>query len=255
MIYAKLLSNQELGSIPVAARYLYVGMVVLADDEGRLNGSPAYLRGQVFTYDGDITNDDVANWTSMLSVLELIKVYSVNKATYIQHPKWNEYQLLRKDRISTSQIPAPDGWQPNDNQVSTKCPPKLIEDKLIEDNTPQWFEIISNKQEPYKSLVKELAAKDYLSTSAIHELLLEGMVPYYREKGSALKERWEKERSFDYLLRARTWVRKDHEYKKDVKCFEGYWHRKGESCHHRPPEPDYKNVPVSEFAKSLNKRI
>lgn len=119
---------------------------------------------------------------------------------------------------------------------------------------PVFERKIREKEEDYRALVKDLAAKDYLTAAKIHQIAIDEFLPYWLERSpNAKKARWEKEPAFDYQRRFRTWIRNAH--RGDYTCSEGVWHRKGESCHHRPPEPDYKNAPVSEFAKSLDKRV
>lgn len=121
---------------------------------------------------------------------------------------------------------------------------------------PVFERKIREKDEEYRELVKDLAAKDYLSPSRINEIVLSEFLPHWLERSEgAKKARWEKEKAFQYLKRIRTWIANHHKFAKDYSCTEGFWHRKGETCHHRPPEPDYKNVGVSEFAKHIVKRV
>lgn len=124
--------------------------------------------------------------------------------------------------------------------------------------TPVFERKIREKEDDYSALVKDLAAKDYLTAAKIHSIMLTGFLPYWLEKGeNARKARWEKEKAFDYLRRSRTWISRYHEMAKDFMCREGFWHGKGETCHHQTPEPDYKSFPASDFAKSIaeSKRV
>jgi len=115
---------------------------------------------------------------------------------------------------------------------------------------------IRDKDEEYRSLVKDLAANDYLSETKIHDIILEEFLPYWLERGeNAKKSRWEKEKVFDYQRRVRTWIKNFH--RKDYTCSKKKWHREGERCYCVKPEVeiDYKRLPPSEFSKSINKRI
>jgi len=106
MIHAQIWHSEQVGKLSPLARVLYIGMVTLADDEGRLKGHPAYLRAQVFPYD-DILNADVEKAREEIIEAGLIEIYIVDQSQYIQHPNWEKYQTLRADRIQASRLPDP----------------------------------------------------------------------------------------------------------------------------------------------------
>lgn len=105
MIYAKMLGSHQINLCSVPERYLYVATLILADDDGRLNADPRYLRGQVFSYDDSITTEDVEEMLTTLHNKELIQLYTVKNTRYINHPNWKDYQKIRKDMYSESKIP------------------------------------------------------------------------------------------------------------------------------------------------------
>lgn len=183
MVYAKLFGSQDLNTLSVQARYLYIGTITLADDEGRLNGDPRYLKGQVFCYDEDVSSENVADWLSSLSALGIVKVYQLDGSTYIQHPKWEEYQYIRKDRAAESKIPDPDSWQPNDNQVSTKRQPKRREEKGIEEKRIASISYLSDI--PAEAL-KQLTETYEASVSQVKKKALD-LVNYCSAKGKTYK--------------------------------------------------------------------
>lgn len=113
------------------------------------------------------------------------------------------------------------------------------------------------KTPKFQSLLKEMAESDYLSVRQLEREAEEKFAPHWDERGEGQKKaRWEKEKSFDICLRFRKWVMNTHDWKKDVRCrAAGKWHPKGDLCYHGEPEPDYKNLPASEFARSINKQI
>lgn len=91
---------------------------------------------------------------------------------------------------------------------------------------------IREKDAEYSRLVKDLAARDYLSAPKIHQIALSEFLPHWLERSEgAKKARFEKEKSFDYLLRFRTWVANHHKWQKDYRCKSDVWHRQGESCY------------------------
>jgi hypothetical protein len=111
MIHAKIWASQQFGELTPETQLLYIGTITLADDEGRLKGHPAYLRGQIFPYNEKLTIDDVRDLVLALEKAKLIEVYKVAGEFFIQHPKWNKYQKLRLDRMTASHIPAPEGFE------------------------------------------------------------------------------------------------------------------------------------------------
>lgn len=145
VVYAKLLGSHQLNSLPVEARYLYVGMVVLADDDGRLNADPRYLKGQIFSYDDHIDAKYVQALLNDLHRTQLVELYTVDGVTYAQHPKWSEYQKIRKDMYVPSKIPSIKATNAEPlqtcNEPVTKAVHKLSKVKLnkvksSKENTP-----------------------------------------------------------------------------------------------------------------------
>lgn len=121
MVYAQLAENKSFALMSDKAQILYVFMIVLADDEGRLKGDSELLRAKVFPFKPDITIADMKGFTKEIAKAGLIKWYKDGDNYYIQHPNWEKYQILRADRTKPSNIPTPS----NDNQMSTKRPRKI----------------------------------------------------------------------------------------------------------------------------------
>ena len=134
MVYAKVLGSHQLNTKSIAARYLYIGMLVLADDDGRLNADPRFLKGQIFSYDDDIAVTEVERLRNELYEIELIELYQVDGVTYAQHPKWKEYQSIRKDMYTPSKIPSNKATNAvplqTCNEPVTETYPKLSKVKL-----------------------------------------------------------------------------------------------------------------------------
>lgn len=127
MVYDKLFSNEELSDVPVEARYLYIAMIVHADDDGRMRADAKYLKVKAFPFDSCRT-EDVLGWRNELSIkTKLICIYESEGKEYLYHPHWHKWQILRKDRMKPSDCPEPaTKCQPDDNQVSTQCRHKEV---------------------------------------------------------------------------------------------------------------------------------
>jgi hypothetical protein len=162
MIHMKMWASEQIGKLSLSARLLYIGTIVLGDDEGRLRGNPAFLRSQIFLYDEDISINDVKIWLDEIINQRLLIPYLIEEETYLYHPNWIRYQQLRKDRLKDSFIPAPD-WQPNGNQMATKCPPKIREDKIREDKINNLLTSFAEFWLAYpKKVSRKVAEKSWL---------------------------------------------------------------------------------------------
>lgn len=132
------------------------------------------------------------------------------------------------------------------NTVRTKSDKVALEENRKEENRKEevadapsliFERKILDKSDDYRALVKDLAARDYLSTARIHQITTEEFLPHWLERSEgAKKARFEKEKAFDYQRRLRTWITNFHKYAKDYRCQDDKWHRKGETCHCHPPE-------------------
>lgn len=105
MIDPKFWGDETIGKLDAQERLFYIGLFSLADDEGRICGSPAYLRSQIYPYD-DTPLDSIVTWTLHLKDIGLIHIYddpTGNGSTYIDHPKWLKYQRI--DNPAPSLLP------------------------------------------------------------------------------------------------------------------------------------------------------
>jgi len=89
-------------------RLLYVGLWNLADEHGRLNGDPLWVKGKIFPFDDDI---DAKAITAMLDELaapglECVICYEVEDDPYIFLPKLAKHQRLEPWKVE-SRLPAP----------------------------------------------------------------------------------------------------------------------------------------------------
>jgi len=109
MISPEIWTNLQLAEVSVLERYLYIGLVSNADDDGRLRGDPLYVRAVIFPYD-TIDKAVIVRGLQRLNDMKLIQWYEVDEVKYIQHPNWNRYQYIRDRRPST--LPPPKGYTP-----------------------------------------------------------------------------------------------------------------------------------------------
>jgi hypothetical protein len=98
------------------ARDLWHGLIVAADDQGRMLGIPANVRSQVWPLD-DVKLDDVERCIQQLADQGMIVVYrpsqdqmddQMDNKMVIQVVKWWTYQ--DRQWAGRSELPPPDGW-------------------------------------------------------------------------------------------------------------------------------------------------
>jgi hypothetical protein len=126
MIYAQLAENKGYALMSDKAQKVYVFLIVLADDDGRLKGDSEWLRIKIFPYNPEVLVSDMKGYIKEIVKTGLITWYKKNNDYFIEHPNWEKYQILRADRKKDSNLPPPDdNMQPNDNQMTTKRVRKL----------------------------------------------------------------------------------------------------------------------------------
>ena len=130
MVYVKIWESGQFGKLSNEAKLLFIGMITLADDDGRLRADPAYLRAQIFPYNESMSVTETLRFRNEIEKNSLITVYSIDGFEYIEHPKWKEYQLIRNDLYKQSTLP-----KSNDDVTETlrKRPSKLSKVKLSKD--------------------------------------------------------------------------------------------------------------------------
>ena len=94
--------DEKVGGLSRDARLLFIGLITMADDEGRLRGLPALILGHVFPYDLDAAKK-ITSWLDEIAVSGLIERYEFGSTPYIQLVGWSKHQKIT--RPSPSEIP------------------------------------------------------------------------------------------------------------------------------------------------------
>jgi hypothetical protein len=124
--------DDTIGGMSKTARLLFLGMVNLADDEGRLVANAKLLKARVFAYDDDETAATVeAALQEIAAACRSVTLYEVDERRYFAFLKWTVHQRIEKGY--KSELPPPPGWN------APKGKPPLRERKrgtLDGDTTP-----------------------------------------------------------------------------------------------------------------------
>jgi len=144
MIDPEIWRNEKVGSLPDAARLLFIGIFSQADDDGRLKASPPYLMATIFPYDKGKAEGNVKSLRDQCAELGLIRLYTNSKEEYLDIPGWHEHQQIRKDRYTPSKLPSyeeSNGMatkeQPSGNHLAPIDQPSIVKSSLVKSNTPK----------------------------------------------------------------------------------------------------------------------
>ena len=94
-----------LAGVSIPARYVYLCLQPLADDEGRVVYAPRRLWGRIFP-SGDLgTEPELIEWLAELDAAQLIQIYELPSSRYLQIANFKRYQ--RPNRTAPSRLPSP----------------------------------------------------------------------------------------------------------------------------------------------------
>src|SRR5690348_16547850 len=99
-------ADEKVGCVSRDARLLFVGLITMADDDGRLRAMPAAILGHVFPYDLDALKK-LAGWIDELAVAGLALPYTVAGHSYIVLPGFERHQVINRRKESTLPSPPP----------------------------------------------------------------------------------------------------------------------------------------------------
>lgn len=133
VVHKEIHDNEQLAELDINCRYLYVSMIVHADDQGRMKANPKSLKALIFPFDEAIRISSIKDWRDKLSATGLIQLYAADGQDYLVHPNWEKWQPLRKDRVKESNLPSPSVGC----QLVDTCPPNTIQHNLIQPKETQ----------------------------------------------------------------------------------------------------------------------
>jgi hypothetical protein len=111
----ELWADEKVGDMSRDARLLMLGLITMADDEGRLRAPRSAILGHVYPYDDDAATK-LGRWIGEVERSEMIVCYQVGGKPYIAFRHWAKHQ--RVNRPSVSGLPAPpDACIVTDNSV------------------------------------------------------------------------------------------------------------------------------------------
>ena len=158
------LNNQE--------KLLYIGLVTISDDEGRLWNDGLSIRSKIFPADS-IELKEITENLEKIGKKGLIELSDES----IQLVGWNEHQNIRKDRLIPSVIPImTTKRQPDDNQMTTKRQPS--DNQVTQNLKPRDTEPQTNCQ---SNIIEYNITKHKSKTSDADASLLSVFGEFYKK--------------------------------------------------------------------------
>lgn len=123
-------ASEKLGRMSVLARLNFVGLISMADDEGRGRGEKRFLLGQLHPYAETLNEQDFVNSLEELQIERLAAFYTVDRARYYALPGWRDHQYIEKWR--RSELPP----VPKDHPMALLFVPRKGGEKKGNDSPP-----------------------------------------------------------------------------------------------------------------------
>lgn len=95
------LDRKLVRSLSRDARLMYVALWNLADEHGRLQGDPRYLKGQCFPYDDDLDLEDIERLVGEIAASGRAMRYVVDGDPYLFLPKLGKHQRLEPSKVAS----------------------------------------------------------------------------------------------------------------------------------------------------------
>lgn len=98
MIDPKIWQDESFGSLTLHAKVTFIGLFSQADDEGRGNGSPAYLKAVLFPYDTRISVTTINKTLEEIAAKIKIQFYKDKDGSkvYYQIINWEKWQYIQR---------------------------------------------------------------------------------------------------------------------------------------------------------------
>lgn len=99
-------TDPDVRKLSLEERLLFIGCISMADDEGRLLGTPEYLKAQIFPYDPRISVGKVKRWRNNIAEkAKNFRLYDNSGVEYVAFLKWSYHQ--KPSHPKPSRLPPP----------------------------------------------------------------------------------------------------------------------------------------------------
>lgn len=213
MLSPEIWESESFSSLSDLGKIVFIGLISLADDEGRGKANPSLVKSTLFPYDEKRRVADIKFALSEIARSMSTQFYSVNGNDYYLLLNWSKWQKI--DKPSKSKIPAP----PSENScgVGGLLPESEKNEKFDEysTNTPRTFDesssIKKNRIEKNKNTTTNVVAENGLSSaqySSLCDAIGKADCDYYILRVKAFLKKYPKA-NFDAYSTILKWHRED----------------------------------------------
>jgi hypothetical protein len=96
--------DEAVGALGPWERLLFIGLITMADDEGRLRALPSAIAGHIFPYD-ELAPAKILKLLDAVHATGLVVRYTHQGTDYVQVKGWDKHQKI--NRPQPSSLPAP----------------------------------------------------------------------------------------------------------------------------------------------------
>lgn len=116
MLNKSISQSMQVDQLNTDAQLLFTWMIPHADDEGRLNGNPQWIKGMVVPLKSGRywSLKCIENYLLDMEASGLIYYWYQLDSRYIEFPSWKAHQTIQLDRVQLSKIPAFDSEKAKD---------------------------------------------------------------------------------------------------------------------------------------------
>jgi len=129
-LYPDACTSPSLAACDPLAQLLFDRLLVLADDQGRVQTDPFWVKANAFPFVSEATPRRIRSWIAQLSEHELLISYTTGNVELGQFVTWWKRQAGQR-RAYPSRWPAPPGWDqdrtyglPTDQSPGAQADPK-----------------------------------------------------------------------------------------------------------------------------------
>lgn len=105
MLSPEIWESESFSSLSDFQKIVFIGLISLADDEGRGKANPSYIKSTLFPYDENRRVAEVKSALSQIARCTSTQFYNVNGSEYYFLSSWKKWQKI--DKPSKSKLPPP----------------------------------------------------------------------------------------------------------------------------------------------------
>lgn len=90
--------SDDIDKLTAFEETVFYRLLVRADDYGRIDARPSFLKSMLFVTKPGITEKNISEAVSKLASIGLVKLYEVDKKPFLLFPKWNLHQRVRNTK-------------------------------------------------------------------------------------------------------------------------------------------------------------